>query len=356
VEILKALSRDTRVLVLDEPTAVLSPNEAAGLFAMLRRLVQQGMTVIFISHKLHEVLALASRVVVLRQGRLVADESTAGASAARLAELMVGRTISPTVLPAQAPGARVARLAGVTLARRDGSAALDGIKLAVAAGQIVGVAGVSGNGQSELAALLSGQVRPDSGTVELFGEVVKQFSPRAMMERNVGRIPEDRHATGVAGMLPLWENAVLEQYRAPAFARRGWRRLQECRRYAAGLIRDFDIRGGGEDGRTSLLSGGNMQKLILGRVLSRAPRLIVASHPTRGLDVGAIQYVHQRLIEARRAGAAIVLISDDLNEVMEMSDQIVVMYQGRISEAFDRNTVDMQAIGLAMAGGGSRAH
>jgi ABC-type uncharacterized transport system ATPase subunit len=356
VEILKVLYRDARILVLDEPTAVLSPQEAAGLFDMLRKLVGAGLAVIFISHKLHEVLSIASRVVVLRQGKVVAERPTAGTSTSELAELMVGHSVTPTVLPPQEPGQTMVRLTGVTLAKPDGTAALDGINLSVAAHQIVGIAGVSGNGQSELALLLSGLAKPDTGRIELFGLPLRRFTPTQMIALNVGRIPEDRHQSGVAGALPLWENAMLEQYRSPAFARWGWRRIAEGRRFAARLIRDFDIRGATENVRTSLLSGGNMQKVIIGRVLSRRPALIVASHPTRGLDVGAIDYVHQKLVEARRDGAAILLISDDLDEIMQLADKVVVMYQGRVSPAMDRGQVDLQAVGMAMTGGGQRAH
>lgn len=356
VEILKVLYRGARLLVLDEPTAVLSPHEAKALFAMIRKLTADGMAVIFISHKLHEVLAVADRVVVLRHGELVAERPTKGSTSAMLAELMVGRSVSPTVLPDHTSGSEVLRLQGLTLSRKDGTVALDGINLSVCAHQILGIAGVSGNGQSELAELLSGMVKPDSGKLYLYGEVLQVFRPREMIARRVGRIPEDRHEDGVAGALPLWENAILEQYRNREFARFGCRRMAEGRRHGARIIEAFDIRGASIEGRTSLLSGGNMQKVILARVMSQRPGFIVASHPARGLDVGAIEYVHSKLIEARRDGAAVVLISDDLDEIMQLSDRIAVMYQGRVSEAFVRDKVDMTALGLLMAGGGLRAH
>lgn len=356
VEVLKVLYRNARILILDEPTAVLFPDEAKSLFALLRRLAERGRTIIFISHKLHEVLALAHRVVVLRQGKLVADRPVADTSAKELAEHMVGRAIKPTLLPPCAAGQPVLAMKGITLSRRNGTVALDGINLTVHANEIVGVAGVSGNGQSELASVVEGLSAPDSGTLTLFGERVRRFDPAGMIARNVGRIPEDRHQTGVAAALPLWENAILEQYRMPAYSRHGWRRIAAARRAAAQLVRDFDIRCPGESVRTALLSGGNMQKVILGRVMSRSPRFIVASHPTRGLDIGAIEYVHEKIIAARMSGAGILLISDDLDEIMQLSDKVIVIYQGRASQAFDRQELRMQEIGMAMTGGGSRAH
>jgi simple sugar transport system ATP-binding protein len=340
VEILKALVRSgtggeqARILILDEPTAVLTPQETQGLFATLRQMVAGGLAVIFISHKLDEVLALAHRIAVLRGGRLVADLPAAGADREQLAEAMVGRRVAPPVRRAHAPGPVVCELPGTPLALR--------------AGEIVAIAGVAGNGQQALAERLMGLA---PGAVVLGGRTLAR-SPRAFVEAGVARIPEDRHAVGVVGDLPLWENAVLEAHASPAFARAGFVRRAAARAHAAQIVQRFDVRGGGLDAPARALSGGNMQKLILGRALSQGElRLIVADQPTWGLDIGAVAYVHQRLLDAAAAGAAVLLISEDLDEIFALADRIAVMHAGRLTEAKPRAEWTQAAIGLAMAGG-----
>lgn len=363
VEILKALYRDARILILDEPTAVLTPQEADRLFETLRRLADQGLAVVFISHKLHEVLAISERVVVLRGGKAVAETATAGTDREHLAELMVGRPIPPTVREPLSPGAPVLALAGVDVAGEHGRTSLRGVDLAVRQHEIVGIAGVSGNGQAALSALLSGLVRPSAGEMRLNGQPVAGATPAGMVRAGIGRIPEDRHHDGVVGDLAVWENLMLEDYGQPAFQRFGLVRRAAARRRAEEVIAAYGVKCSGPEAVTRLLSGGNMQKLILGRVLGRDPRFILANQPTRGLDVGAVTYVHQQLLSARANGAAILLISEDLDEVLTLSDRIAVLYRGRLSAPMPTEEVTLRGLGLMMAGqgfgdatGGGRDH
>jgi simple sugar transport system ATP-binding protein len=367
VEILKALMaggkrRGTRILILDEPTAVLAPGEVDTLFATLERLVAEGLSLIFISHKLDEVLRVSHRIAVLRAGRLVATLPAAGADKAQLAELMVGRSVPRPTRPPTRPGAGVVELQGVTVRAPDGRHLLDGVDLTVRAGEVLAIAGVSGNGQQALAELLCGLRPPHVGRLALQGRVLPA-RPANWVAAGVARIPEDRHAAGVVGDLPLWENAVLERYRRPVFSRAGWVRRGAARAHAQALVRAFDVRGTEGQGvatPTRGLSGGNMQKLILGRVLMAAegdalalqpPPLIVADQPTWGLDVGAVAEVHQRLLDARAQGAAVLLICEDLDEIFAVADRIAVLHQGRLGPARPAADWTLAEIGLAMAGG-----
>ncbi|MGK2897169.1 MAG: ABC transporter ATP-binding protein [Burkholderiaceae bacterium] len=374
VEILKALvpfgrRRGAQVLILDEPTAVLTPAEAESLFATLRQLVAQGLSVIFISHKLDEVLRVSHRVAVLRGGRLVATLAAKDANKAALAALMVGREVEAATRTPRAAGDVVCALRGVGVGAGAGAGAgagvpghgarLEGIALELRAGEIVAIAGVAGNGQQALAGLLFGLRAPDAGTVELGGEVLPA-RPRAWVRAGVARIPEDRQAVGVIGELPVWENAVLERYATPAFARAGVTRRAAAQAHARRVIERFDVRGTqsqGLDTPTRSLSGGNMQKLILGRALlgdpadAKPPRLIVADQPTWGLDIGAVAYVHQQLLDACAQGAAVLLISEDLDEIFALADRIAVIHAGRLSAAKPVGDWTLAAIGLAMAGG-----
>ncbi|MGQ9371259.1 ABC transporter ATP-binding protein [Azospirillum sp. ST 5-10] len=350
VEILKALYRDARVLILDEPTAVLTPQEAAGLFETLRRLTAEGLAVVFISHKMNEVFAVSDTVAVLRAGRLVATRATSGTDRHELAELMVGRAVKPPTPAALPPGAAVLTLDGVTVASGHGRPLLDRVDLTVRRHQVVGIAGVSGNGQAALAELVAGTLAPDGGSMALLGDRVTAPDPAAMVRRGVARIPEDRHATGLVGAMSVWENLIAERYRDPAFSRFGILRREAARRYAAETIAAFDVRCPGPDARTQLLSGGNMQKLILGRTLAHGPSLILASQPTRGLDVGAVSYVHGRLLEARAAGAGVLLISEDLDEILALADVVAVMYHGRLTPPLPHGAVSVPQLGLLMAG------
>jgi general nucleoside transport system ATP-binding protein len=352
VEILKALYRDARILILDEPTAVLTPQETEALFQTLRHAVERGMSIIFISHKLHEVMAIASRVLVLRQGRLVGEVETARTDRHKLAELMVGSEIAlpaPAVARPGPPRLSLEAVCTTSAGRRTG---LRDVNLVLRAGQICGLAGVSGNGQAALADLLSGLERPASGVMRIEGAEVGDWSPRAALAAGIGRIPEDRHRDGAIADFSLTENAILESYRARPFSRRGWMDWRAADRFARDIIASYDVRCQGPDTRTRLLSGGNMQKLILGRALSRDPRIILANQPVRGLDIGAVTYVQERLIAARDAGAAVLLISEDLDEILALSDVVRVISEGRLSPEFPRGTKSPAQLGAWMAGHG----
>ena len=349
VEILKALYRDARVLILDEPTAVLTPQEADALFETLRRAVALGLSVVFISHKLHEVMAVADRCVVLRHGKVVGEVATQATDRHALASLMVGAEIvPPTVAPLQ-PGPVLMRLNLVTVPGGEG-VGLKGVSLDLRAGQIIGLAGVSGNGQALLSDLVSGLIRPVSGQIDLAGVPVGTWTPRIAVAAGIARIPEDRHKTGSIADFTLTENAILEGYAGAPFSKRGWMDWAAAERFTKGIINAYDLRCPGPQARIRLLSGGNMQKLILGRVLEPGPKIILANQPVRGLDIGAITYVHNRLLAARDAGAAVLLISEDLDEIMQLSDVVHVISEGRLSPGFPRGSMTPADLGLWMAG------
>jgi len=351
VEILKALWRDARILVLDEPTAVLTPQEADALFATVAGMAADGLSVIFISHKLREVLAFSHRIVVLRAGRNVGGMTTASADARAIAAMMVGGALPAQPRPAQAaPGAPVLRLSGARIDAPEARRRLAPCDMAVRAGEIVGVAGVSGNGQAALAALVSGLARPSGGTVELFGQPVTRFDPAAFIAAGVGRIPEDRHHDGVAGAMTVAENLVIERLGDPAVSRAGFLRRRAIADAARETCAAYDVRGPGPEAPARLLSGGNIQKLILARVLDRKPGLILANQPTRGLDVGAAAAVARRLIAAKARGAGVLLISEDLDEVLALSDRVLAIHAGEIREAGAPATLDRDRLGLMMAG------
>ncbi len=349
VEILKVLYRGARILVLDEPTAVLAPQEAEQLFGVLRRLREQGLSVIFISHKLGEVAALADRVAVLRAGRKVADQPVAGADKAALASLMVGRDVTPSRRVPQPPGPPLLGLDHVTVPGERGRAGLVDATLTVHSGEILGIAGVSGNGQAELAGLLAGTKRPTTGTLRLAGKAVPP-GPAAAVAAGIGRIPEDRHREGGVGSFSVAENLALEKLADPEVQSWGFLRFGQMRQAAARAIAAYDIRCPGPEAPVRLLSGGNMQKVILARVFESDPRLVLADQPTRGLDVGAAGEVHRRLLEARGRGAGVVLISEDLDELLAISDRIAVMAQGRLSAPQPVESVTLAELGLKMAG------
>ena len=350
VEIVKALYRGARLLILDEPTAVLTPQESESLFATLRQLVAQGLAVIFISHKLDEVVRVSHRVAVLRGGRLVHEGPTAATDRAALARHMVGRHVELPRRERRPLGAQPV----LTLRDIAAGPALRRASLAIAAGEVVGIAGVSGNGQQALAEVLSGTRATDTGELRLGGQPLPA-SPRAWVGAGVARIPEDRHAVGAVGDLPLWQNAVSERLHLPAFSRGGLISRGAARNFARHLVEHFDVRTPGLDVPARVLSGGNLQKLVLGRALSVAgergtPRLIVANQPTWGLDIGAVAEVQRRLLAAAAQGAAVLLISDDLDELFALADRIAVMFHGRLGPARATEDWSRDAIGLAMAG------
>ena len=364
VEILKALVRGARILILDEPTAVLTPQESEALFATLSTLVAEGMAIVFISHKLDEVLRVSNRVAVLRGGRLVAERPAVGTGKAELAELMVGRRVE---LPVRAHRGGPAGAADAVLSlravsvRASGRGALRQVDLAVTAGEIVAIAGVSGNGQVTLAELLSGTRAVDGGTLRVRGRALPA-NPRAWVAAGVARVPEDRHAEGVIGDLPVWENAVSERLHTRAFSRLGFVRRRAARAEAEALVERFDVRLRSIDVPTRTLSGGNMQKLVMGRALSvdeghtvtggarAGPVLIVASQPTWGLDIGAVAFVHRCLLDAAAGGAAVLLICEDLDEIFALADRVAVIHEGRLGAARPVAEWTLAGIGLAMAG------
>jgi len=350
IEILKALYRDARILVLDEPTAVLTPQESDGLFETLRSLAAHGLSVVFISHKLHEVVSGSDRVAVLRGGRKVAEIPTRGSDKAQLAELMVGRAVSRSKREPRAPGAPVLILADVSVGGGNIRQRLENVSMTVREGEIVGIAGVSGNGQTALANLLSGLVTPSAGTLSLGGKVLSRCDPQEFVAAGVGRIPEDRHHEGAVGSMTIAENIALETIRSRRFQRFGFLKFGAIRARAEEAIKAYDIRCPGPDAAIRQLSGGNMQKAILARALDDAPRLILANQPTRGLDVGAVAEVHRRLLLARERGAAIVLITEDLDELFELSDRVAVMFRSRLTDSFASADLDLKTLGLMMAG------
>lgn len=349
VEILKALYRDARILILDEPTAVLTPQESEALFATLRKATALGLSIIFISHKLHEVMSIANRCVVLRHGRVVGEVDTHTTDKAALAALMVGGDLSLPRAEARIPGGRLMKLDAVSTPDRGAVPGLKSVTLELLAGQITGLAGVSGNGQAALAEIIGGLSLPSVGRVVVKDTPVAHWSPGEALARGVARIPEDRHHQGSIADFNLTENAVLEAYRSQ-FSSRGWMNWRAARTFADGIIKGYDVRCPGPETRIRLLSGGNMQKLILGRAMAPGPEIILANQPVRGLDVGAIAYVQGQLISARDRGAAVLLISEDLDEIMGLSDVIHVLSQGRLSPGFARGTMTAADLGLWMAG------
>jgi general nucleoside transport system ATP-binding protein len=349
VEILKALYRNARVLVLDEPTAVLTPQEAALLFATLRRMADEGLSIIFISHKLDEVRNNADRILVLRAGVIVAERTLATASRDELAELMVGRRVTRPRRDQLQPGTPL--LEAEDLSLHDGRRLLlDRASFTVREREILGLVGVSGNGQGAIADLTTGLAVPTSGRLVVLGKPVSGRDPRWLVAAGVARVPDDRHALGVVGDMSVWKNAIIERVGMRRFSRYGMIRRNAARAFAQELVKRYDIRGAALERRARLLSGGNLQKLILGRNLAAAPRLIIANQPTRGLDEGAVAQVHAQLLEAKRGGTGILLITEDLDEVIALADRIMAIHRGRLSPPIPTEIADARGLGLMMAG------
>ena len=353
VEIVKALYRDAHVLILDEPTAVLTPQEADVLFTTMRAMAEMGRTVIFISHKLHEVKAVADRVTVLRGGRTIATLSTEEATPRSLAGLMVERELAETGRDSKQREAAdtILETHGLSADGDRGSAALKDVSLTARAGEVVAIAGVAGNGQRELAETIAGLRPPTAGRVKIAGRALRAGDPRAATSAGVAYIPEDRLGTGLAPSLSIASNLSLKSYRGSASSRGPVLRLRAIRERAVELIRRYRIAAPGPDAQARQLSGGNLQKVVLAREFTAEPRLIVAAAPTRGLDVGAIETVHSYLREAAAGGAAVLLISEDLDEILLLADRIAVMYEGAVLGEFDAENADVEEIGLLMAGG-----
>ena len=352
VEILKALYREARILILDEPTAVLTPQEADSLFETLRVMADEGRTIIFISHKLHEVKAVSDRVTVLRGGKTVETVQTAAATPRSLAALMVGRDVNLAERSSRdgAIGQPVLETRDLWAAGDRGSDTLRGVTLTVCAGEIVGLAGVAGNGQRELAETITGMRAPTRGSVIVAGKQLRAGDARAAIRAGVAHVPEDRLHTGVAPSLSIASNVVLKSYRGRGVGRGPLLSLRMIREHAVRLIKRYDVRGGGPELPARRLSGGNLQKVVLAREFEGEPRVLVVASPTRGLDVAAIETVHRYVREAATSGVGVLLISEDLDEILALADRIAVIYEGAIVGEAPVGETTIEEIGLMMAG------
>src|SRR5919106_426219 len=354
-EILKALYRGADILILDEPTAVLTPQEARELFAIIRSLQAEGKSIIFISHKLNEVLEIADRITVLRQGKRIDTVPRAGATPESLARLMVGREVVLRVeKPPAEPGDVLLEVEDLTVLDERGLEAVRGASFQVRAGEIVGIAGVDGNGQTELIDALTGLRRPSSGRIVAAGKDITSADSRTCLDLGVGHIPEDRQVRGLVLDFTPAENLALHDFRKEPDSKWGWLYPRRLIQRATGLLREFDVRGGGPRTLAASLSGGNQQKVVVAREVSRDPNLLVAAQPTRGLDVGAIEFVHRRLVQERDKGRAILLVSFELDEILSLSDRILVIYEGRIVGEYSPD-VSEEELGFAMTGGKKQA-
>ncbi len=354
-EILKALFRGAEILILDEPTAVLTPQEASELFAIIRSLTEQGKSIIFITHKLNEVLEIADRITVLRRGKMIDTVTAQGATEQELARMMVGREVLLRVekKPAE-PGEPLLVVDGLSvLDDRDLEAVRD-VSLTVRGGEIVGIAGVDGNGQTELIDALTGLRPIAAGSIRVGDLDVTKATAHQRLDEGLGHIPEDRQRRGLVLDFTLAENLALHDYDKEPISRWSWLRPARMIARARTLLREFDVRGGGPRTRAGALSGGNQQKVVVAREVSRDPRVLIAAQPTRGLDVGAIEFVHRRLVEERDEGRAILLVSFELEEILSLSDRILVVYEGRIVGEYSPE-VSSEDLGLAMTGGARQA-
>jgi simple sugar transport system ATP-binding protein len=356
VEILKALYRGADILILDEPTAVLTPQEATELFGIINSLKAEGKSIIFISHKLNEVLEVADRITVLRRGKKIDTVPKVGATEDSLAKMMVGREVLLRVQKTAAePGDVVLRVEDLHVQDDRGLPAVRGVSFDVRAGEIVGIAGVDGNGQSDLIEAIVGLSRPSAGKITVAGREANYGNPRKMLDAGVGHIPEDRQRLGLVLEFSIAENIALHDYNRPPDSRWGWLFPRRLIARARTLIREFDVRGGGPNTRAGALSGGNQQKLVAAREVARDPKVLIAAQPTRGLDVGAIEFLHRRLIEERDEGRAILLVSLELDEVLSLSDRILVIYEGQIAGEHTAGAVDEEQLGLEMLGAAEAA-
>jgi len=354
IEILKVLYRGARILILDEPTAVLVPQEVSDLFHHLRELKAEGLTVIFISHKLDEVLSVADDITVIRRGTTVAAVDPKGATARKLAELMVGSELpTPATEESTVTDKVVLEFRGVGLETPGGPRQLDGIDLVIRAGEVVGIAGVEGNGQAQMVDVVMGMRRPTAGEILLDGTDITTWDTRRVREAGVGFIPEDRHRHGLLLEAPLWENVILGHQTQPPGNRGVMIDAKAAQASTTRIVTDFDVRTPSIFVTAGSLSGGNQQKLIVGREMSHTPRVLLAAHPTRGVDVGAQAAIWDLVKAARRAGMAVLLISADLEELVGLSDTLHVLLRGRITATFDPDTVSREELGAAMTGAGT---
>jgi simple sugar transport system ATP-binding protein len=350
VEIIKVLYRDANVLIFDEPTAVLTPQEVEELFSIIKSLVAQGVSLIFITHKLKEVLAVADRITVIRRGKTVGTTTPGEATPQSLAEMMVGRSVELMVRKKiAAPGEPVLVVNDLHVNDDRGNPAVKGLSFEVRSGEILGIAGVQGNGQTELVKALTGLSQVQSGTIEIAGQNVNQASPRQITEIGVAHVPEDRQRDGLVLSFPIKDNMMLNTY-YNTFAKGVVIDEEKVNKVSTQLVKDFDVRTPSIEAAARTLSGGNQQKVIVAREFSRPIKLLIASQPTRGLDVGSIEYIHSRIIQKRDEGAAVLVVSTELDEIRALSDRIAVMFEGRIVDILPANVVTKEQLGLLMAG------
>ncbi|MBB5323610.1 simple sugar transport system ATP-binding protein [Anoxybacillus tepidamans] len=351
VEILKTLYRGAEILIFDEPTAVLTPQEIQELIQIMRALVREGKSIILITHKLKEIMEVCDRVTVIRRGKGIGTLNVADTNPNELAALMVGREVhfKTDKRPAQ-PGKEVLEIKDLVVKDARGVTVVDHLNLTVRAGEIVGIAGVDGNGQTELVEAITGLIKAESGSIKLNGQDIFNLPPRKITEAGMGHIPQDRHKHGLVLDFPIGENMVLQTYYKEPYSKKGILNFKAIYEKARQLIAEFDVRTPDEYTQARALSGGNQQKAIIGREVDRNPDLLIAAQPTRGLDVGAIEFIHKRLIEQRDQGKAVLLVSFELDEVMNVSDRIAVIYEGKIVAIVDPKETTEQELGLLMAG------
>ena len=352
VEILKTLYRGADILIFDEPTAVLTPSEIDELMAIMKNLVKEGKSIILITHKLDEIRAVSDRVTVIRRGKSIETVEIVGATNADLAEMMVGRSVSfkTEKQPAQ-PKEVVLSIKNLVVNENRGVPAVKNLSLDVRAGEIVGIAGIDGNGQSELIQAITGLRKIESGSVELKGQSIVGLHPRQITELSVGHVPEDRHRDGLVLEMMISENIALQTYYKEPLSKKGILNYTNIIDYAKKLMQEFDVRAANEIVPASALSGGNQQKAIIAREIDRNPDLLIVSQPTRGLDVGAIEYIHKRLIQERDNGKAVLVVSFELDEILNVSDRIAVIHDGKIQGIVTPETTNKQELGVLMAGG-----
>ena len=351
VEILKALYHGAELLILDEPSAALTDTEVEGLFAIMRKLTSEGKSIIFISHKMREVLHISDRITILRLGEVITTVNRGDVDGQQLADLMIGRELKPSHYEKKVvPHDAVVELKDVDYSKDNKHNGLNGVSLAVNKGEILGIAGVDGNGQTQLAQVIAGVLTPDAGTVELRGKQVRIFDPNDFINEGVSHIPEDRNLQGLVGDMTIADNLVLKETENPRFSSGIFLKQGVINKYANDMIQKYDIRCQGYDQDVRSLSGGNQQKVILAREIESEPDLLIAVHPTRGLDIGAADFVHEQMIKARANNVGILLISADFDEILEMSDRILVIFEGQIMGEFSGKNPPIEEISLAMTG------
>ncbi len=351
VEIIKALYRGADLLIMDEPTAVLTPQEAQELIGLLKTMAQQGRSIIIISHKLHEVMEVSGRVVILRDGKKVGTVDTRDTNPEELARMMVGRDSKKIARERRVvQGDYVLSVEDLCVTNNMGTPALRGISMGVRPGEILGIAGVSGNGQKEFAEAISGLRSVDAGKVLLAGEEITHYPPKKIIDKGMGYVPEDRLHVGTIPSFKIWENLLLKDHGDAPFSKNSFLNMSLIQSHSETLVNEYDIKTPDLETLTGKLSGGNIQRLILAREITRRPKVLVAAYPTRGLDIGAAEYVHEMLLDASQAGMGIILISEELDEVQKLSDRVAVFFDGRIMDVLSAEAADEKTLGLLMAG------